>query len=194
MRRVLGLTTALLLVGCAGIPHPEGKPYPELTFAQMPPLGINVSSVEVFPQPGQAIPVHEQPDDFIPSLEKTTRNYLSQRLQPSGISGVLNVHIDELKITHKLIKTDSSVLNWAGLGMQDEYRVSVTLRVMAGFEPGRGQDGYRVRFDKSFSVPENASLASREEKQVDFLEEYFEALDERVVNALDRDMNLVTHN
>ncbi|HIJ39363.1 MAG TPA: hypothetical protein HPP80_10765 [Rhodospirillaceae bacterium] len=110
MFRPFALTLGLLigLTACAGGNPPNAR-LPEMTFANLPSLAIDVATIEVISnyQP-PALPPHIE-YDMPTSPETAIKRWVKDRLKPNGRTGVLRVSIQNAQATEVPLKVDTGV-------------------------------------------------------------------------------------
>ncbi|HIJ62238.1 MAG TPA: hypothetical protein HPQ04_06045 [Rhodospirillaceae bacterium] len=149
MPRALFLCLGLLLGlgACAGVNPPSAK-LPQMTFANLQALQIDVARVEVvskYQPPAQAPHIEY---DMPVAPENAIKRWVQDRLQPVGRSGVLRVTILDAQATENPLKTDTGVKSV--FEKQQVARVDVAVEV-----------SLQILDERQFPVAEASAKASR---------------------------------
>src|SRR3546814_19773201 len=93
VRRLAALT--LVVAAVAGCETPPTRAFPEITFANRPPIQLDVAQVEVVQsyQPTLQDPQVEHLFPQVPS--DVMRRWVRERLPPVGTAGVARVYIEQ---------------------------------------------------------------------------------------------------
>ncbi len=183
---ILLVTASLLCVtACSSTPGAAVKAQPELSFTNISPYHVEASRVEV---ENKYVPGADPKDissTFPVSPDIALRRYAENRLQPGGVQGALKFIIEDARVYQTQIKPDNKVVNWMGAGNQDQYEVFLKLNLFYTDELGmqQGRQGV-LNFNRTLTMPSSVSLAEREVRQLQFLDQLMKDVDVAVSKAL----------
>lgn len=183
---VLLLTVSLFSVAaCTSTPVSNSKPQQELSFTNISPYHVEASRVEVENQYVPGADAKDISSTFPVSPDIALRRYAENRLQPGGTTGALKFVIEDARVYQTVIKPDNSVVNWMGAGNQDQYEVFLKVSLYYTDEIGKqsGRKGV-LNFNRTLTMPASVSLAEREQRQLQFLEQLMKDVDVSVSKAL----------
>lgn len=184
VRHFVCILAVFMLVACNSMPRPEGKPLPELGFAHLKPLALNVKArnIEVNPTDNRA--------EFSQNLDEMMDIYLNRKLGAKGGRGTIVAVLDESSIVLIEESSPNAAADFFGLGGFDVYKVMIKLRLEHRDSLGRLVYGTVVNGHRSIKITEHASIAERERAQFEGLEKLFLMLDAHVNKVLIKDMKL----
>lgn len=179
------ILAVLGLPGCMSTPSPEGKPLPQMTFAHVEPLPVNVAAVEVAGQPD---PYFEA--DFVVSPYNAARNYLGRRFRAGGYDGTLRLAVQSAKVTRSYAKSTQPVAGFLEVGGHDVYQVEMVIRLEHIGPSGHVLYGKTLTAKRAMNITEHASIAERERHQLESMEAMFSDLDPEVRRIVFEEMRL----
>lgn len=183
---VLLLTVSLLSVSaCTSTPVSNSKPQQELSFTNISPYHVEAARVEVENKYVPGADAKDISSTFPVSPDIALRRYAENRLQAGGTTGALKFIIDDARVYQTMIKPDNSVVNWMGAGNQDQYEVFLKVSLYYTDDVGM-QEGRKgaLNFNRTLTMPSSVSLAEREQRQLQFLEQLMKDVDVAVSKAL----------
>lgn len=185
---MLLVLASVSLAACQSNPSPDGKPLANMTFSHLQPLRLNAASVEV---QNQSQPTGNIAEGFLVPLDEMVRAYVQRRLIAGGGDPSVNVMIEKIAVTHERKASKNSIANYLDLAYQDQYKVDIGLHLnmrdpLTGSERGR-----RFSVQRSMNISEHVSVAEREKRQMEGLEEMFRQIDQTVVDIVKNDFGIV---
>ncbi len=172
-----------MLAGCA-VP---AAPAPQLTFANYAPVRLNAASADV----QEAYISPNDPQDvagqFVLPPADAVKRYAANRFNAAGGgSGVFSIVIEDARVHLKGLSQQNKVLNWSGVGKEDEYRVLLQLKIVMQPDGMSGRQSTSIKMDRTLVMPASVTLAERDERQTKFLEKLIADVDARINEALDQ--------
>ncbi len=193
MRSVLLVSVcALGVAACTTTPVKTTSPQQELSFTNITPYHVNAARVEVETRYAPGADPKDVASTFPVSPDVAVRRYAENRLQPGGQTGGLKFIIDDARVYQQQIKPDNKVVNWMGAGNQDQYEIF--LKVALYYTDERGMQSGRkgeLSFNRTLTMPSSVSLAEREKRQLEFLEQLMKDVDAGVGKALSEKFSMV---
>ncbi len=196
MRKFSGLllvtASFICLSACSSTPSAQSKPLPELSFTNVTPYHVDAAKVEV---ENKYVPGSDPKDvssTFAVSPDVAVRRYAENRLQPGGTQGALKLVIEDARVYLTGIEQANQVVNWMGAGKQDQYEIFLKLNLFYTDELGM-QTGRRgeLNFNRTLTMPASVSLAERELRQMQFMEQLMKDVDVAVSKALSERFSMV---
>ena len=158
-----------LLAACAQTPPPD--PLPELTFAQLEKIQLNVASVEIIEN---YIPPLRGPNIehlFPLSPTQAARRWSEDRLTALGTEGRAQFVIDTASVVETALRVEKGLRGAATVDQASRYDATlvVTLEI-------RSDRGFRLAFataraERSLTVPEDLTLNERNAIQFRLVED-----------------------
>ncbi len=187
MRKSLLGVAALAVLAVAGCANNAGPPAPQLTFANYQTINLNVASAGVqdtFINPSDPQNVASQ---FVVPPAEAIRRYADNRFKANGMGdGFFTIAIEDARVHIRQIDQNNKVLEWSGVGKEDEYRVFIQLKVTPQPSGFSGRNGpTTIKMERTLIMPSSVTLAEREMKQVKFLEKLIADVDVKINDALD---------
>jgi len=180
----LGLVStaaAIALVSCAARDIAGNRP---ISFGNRPALPLMVGAVNIL----QTYDPKANPADvssrFVTPPHEAIREYAQTRLRGAQGADTLQFIIEDATVLTREIEQDSSTLKWAGLGREDEYTVTVRVKVQKEGAGGLQGEGAIIRFRRTLVMPQSVSLVEREARQIRFLEQLIRDLDDSLTLSL----------
>lgn len=170
MRRLLALLfVALPLAACAS--SEPGPTLPTLTFANLKPLHIDASKLEIKNdfQPPLGYPHVESSAPIAPADALNT--WATQRLQPTGDSpGTLRFTILDGSLTEQKLKTKGGIVGAFENQQAFKYKAVAEARVELLGAPGTTRVVSTARAERTTTVAEDATLNQRDQALFDLVE------------------------
>ncbi|HEY0901252.1 MAG TPA: hypothetical protein VGD95_03945 [Micavibrio sp.] len=183
------------LAACTSTPVATQSPQQELSFTNVPPYHVNAARVEVETRYVAGADPKDVASSWAVSPDVAVRRYAENRLQPSdmpGQTGALKFVIDDARVYKTMIQPDNKVVNWVGAGNQDQYEMFLKLAIYytddVGMQTGRKGE---LSFNRTLTMPASVSLAEREKRQLQFLEQLMKDVDVAVAKALSEKFSMV---
>lgn len=183
------------MTACTSTPVSTKSPQQELSFTNVPPYHVNAARVEVETRYTAGADPKDVASSWAVSPDVAVRRYAENRLQPSdmpGQTGSLKFVIEDARVYKTLIQPDNKVVNWVGAGNQDQYEMFLKLALYytddMGMQTGRKGE---LSFNRTLTMPASVSLAEREKRQLQFLEQLMKDVDTGVAKALSEKFSMV---
>lgn len=164
-----------------------GAPAPQLTFANYPQVTLNTASanvVESYANPNDPQDISGQ---FVLAPAEAVKRYAANRYKAApASSGDFTITIEDARVHMKQIDQKNKVLEWSGVGKEDEYSVTMRLRVDVQPDGMMGRQTTSIKMDRTLVMPSSVTLAEREDRQTKFLEKLIADIDSRIGDALDQ--------
>lgn len=183
MKNILLSFAAIGTLAACTYAHPNASP--QLTFSQYTPMNLNAQNVgveEAYIQPNDPQDVSGQ---FVLAPSEAIKRYAANRFHSSGATtGSFSVVIEDARVHMRQIDQRNKVLEWSGVGKEDEYRLMMQLRVVAQPDGFNGRQSTTIKMDRTLIMPSSIDLAERELRQTQFLEKLISDVDARVEEAI----------
>lgn len=176
LRRILiPLAAVLTLAACA---EPERPLYPEVTFAHLHPIKVNVGRMEVIDVYRPTLKPPHVEHEFPVSPMEAVHRWANDRIQPVGTGGVVQVVIDDASVVEVPLERTKGIEG--AVTVDQAYRYDANLVVQINIINAAGENvGYtRIEAQRTRTVPENLTLNERDKI-------FFE-----ITEALMRDFNV----
>lgn len=190
-RLLLMAFLSLGVAGCTSNPSPEGKPLPQLTFDHVQPLMVDVASINIDNRYQPGYDMEDVSESFPTPPDMAIQNYTERRLQPAGNTGVLNVVIKDAHVYQSQVKPEGAVNRWFGMNDSDLYDILIKVSMFALNDSGERSPTVNMEFKSEMKIPEHYSIAEREAKQLEFLEELMKKVDQSYTKSLRDDLGLL---
>lgn len=185
----------LALAACTTTPIGSKSAQQELSFTHVTPYHVNAARVEVETRYVAGADSKDVASSWAVSPDVAVRRYAENRLQPSdmpGQTGGFKFVIEDARVYKTLIQPDNKVVNWVGAGNQDQYEMFLKLSFYytddIGMQTGRKGE---LSFNRTLTMPASVSLAEREQRQLQFLEQLMKDVDVAVAKALSEKFSMV---
>ncbi|MGB4057570.1 MAG: hypothetical protein WBK77_05760 [Alphaproteobacteria bacterium] len=169
-----------VLAACTG----PAMPPPDVTFQHIQPMPISVANVETHVEPGTEV------DGFVISPTTASERYLSTRFRAAGTQGLLRANMEEITVRHVYSPSKGNVSGYLGVAGHDVYDVKAVLRLEHVSDRGTVLYGNTIKAQRTMNITEHASVAEREQHQIESLEKLFADLDQQVLRIVLADMHL----
>jgi hypothetical protein len=182
-KRLCLAVSVVVLAACANNVGP-GQPLPQLTFAQLQPIPVNVSTINTH------IRGSKTGGAFIADPAAVAENYMKARFVPRGAQGSLDATIEEATVTKDEKESANNVARFLKVGGTDVY--NITLRVRFEHLGAGGLPLYGKVFTarRRLNISEHDSIAEREKFEFKSLEKMFNELDKEVIHMVTEDMRI----
>lgn len=182
---------ACVLGACSSSTKYSGKPVPEMTFAHVSPLYLDISDVEIENQ----YDPDRDPDDVSSSFptppDIALKRYADTRLKASGAGeDTLKFVIEDARVMHNYIEPEGGFSYWTKTGGKDHYNVKMRLKIFKQEADGDDSTQSILKLERAISIPDTYSLSEREMEQLKFLEMLMNDVDKAVTDILVHKLNL----
>jgi hypothetical protein len=164
--------SALAGLGLAGCRTPAPRNgVPELTFAHLAPIPLQVARLEVDNQymPSQGMPTIESTAPIAPA--DAVRRWAERRLQPVGANGRALVAIYDAMLAQIPLARTTGLTGMVTTDQSDEYRVRIDVEVICDGLPSAAPVSARAFAERARTVSEDVSLQQRDEVVYRLVEE-----------------------
>lgn len=180
----VALTTAL--PGCAY----QGQKLAQLDYQNIAPLSVSVSKVDVQSVFLPSVETSEALKDFTTPPDVALRRYAENRLKARGYEDVLKFTVKDGTVRHSVVDSDSAVAQWAKVGKQDRYDLSIRVDMTLVAADGSKPKDASIELNRYITVPQSYSIARREKLLHDFMQELITEIDKMVTTTLRDRMQL----
>lgn len=170
------LTVLVVLGGCASAP---ARNFPDITFADQPPIGLDVASIEIVQryQPTLAAPNVEHLFSKEPAA--VIRRWAQDRLQARGAAGKATLFIEQASVSEEELARDPGFRGLVTIERSERYEAVFAVRIEIEQPAARLTGSTDALARRSVTAPENASLAEREQIWFELTENTVRDLDAR---------------
>lgn len=183
-KKLMAFAAVGVLASCANV-HPA--PSPQLTFANYAPVTLNAQTAEV-------VEAYETPNDpqdvsgqFVLAPSEAVKRYAANRWKAgTAPDGTFTITLQDARVHVNQISQNNKVLEWSGVGKEDEYRLMMKVMVTAAPSGFQGRQSTTIKMDRTLVMPSSVTLSEREMRQTKFLEKLIADLDKRINEALDQ--------
>lgn len=187
-KKVLVLSSLLVLGACASMPSPHGKPHADITFNHLPPVLLQVDEIRrIDTAPDQLAGV---PESFTVPIDELTSAYIQRRFQAAGGAETLTVTVEDLSVRYEQKPSESRVAGFLGVAKVDSYAITITMNLM--LEDGRSGAirGRKFTARRVINISEHKSVAEREQQQLEGVEALFVDIDRAVLDIVQHQFGL----
>ena len=158
---ILWLTIAGFAVAACELAVPEDQ-YPPLTYQDLPPIKLDVASVEIETayQPSSEPPHVELLFPVRP--DEAAANWGRDRLVAAGQSGRLRYIVREASATEQALETKTGVTGAFTTDQSERYKAILGLEMEILDDQGQIIGTVRVNSSRSITMPEDSSIRDRE--------------------------------
>lgn len=165
------------------MPHQMGLPMPQMTFNHLEPMTLDLARYEVEDKSQTQIR-----HDFICSPNEKLRDYFLQRFKaipshPASV-GELSAIIEKAEIEY----IPYPERFWGG--GKDIYRVKLDVLLSSFNHQDYAYKAIGIRWHRDIEVSKHATIAEREKKQLEAMEDIMRELDKRVVQIVRGDLRI----
>lgn len=185
MRAITRVLLGLLLVGLASCSEYRQRT-PDLTFAHLPPIVLNVREAQIDPRyrsPGT--PPHIE-QTVKPTPEAALIRWAQQRLRSDGAQNIARFTILNAPLTAEPLRKSSGVAG--ALKSEPEQRWTVTVEAQLEIldESGSRLDGYTAKVTRTRDVPEGLTYDERDRFWYDLLSATMSDFDSEMATGIRR--------
>lgn len=189
---LLSLTVAAIAVaGCTSSPVKNAEPLPELTFAHLQTLPVQVSRIEFIPETQRGATMWDSGNDLPTPADTAMTRYIAKRFKASGVDGVLRIHLKKAQITAQEMPNANKILSYIPLADTDEYTYEILVDIENMYMAGRPNVRSTKRFVRKIQMPINVTMAYREAKLQRTLEEMMRDIDTSLVQTMAYNLQVI---
>ena len=185
------LSTSFIVVGCTSTPIESDTPLPQLSFAQLQSVPVNVSRIDFTSQARHGAAMWDMANDLPTPPDTAMTRYLDKRFRANGSNGVLSVNLQQAQITSEDVPNENFFLAYTGLADVSEYTFDVIVEMESKYVVGQPNTKLVKRFARKVRMPVNATVAYREARLQRTLEEIMRDIDDSLLQSLSRSFGLV---
>ena len=185
MRTITRVLLGLLLVGLAGCSEYRQRT-PDLTFAHLPPIVLNVREAQIDPRyrsPGT--PPHIE-QTVKPTPEAALLKWAQQRLRSDGAQNIARFTILNAPLTAEPLRKSSGVAGALKSEPEERWTVTVEAQLEILDESGRRLDGYTAKVTRTRDVPEGLTYDERDRFWYDLLSATMSDFDSEMATGIRR--------
>lgn len=182
----------IVLNGCTSTQIDEkAAPVPELTFAQLKTIPVNISRIDFNTQAERGAAMWDVGNELKTPPNVAMNRYLTKRFRAIGADGVLGVRLAKAMIHAEEAPHENKVLSYIRLADITEYTFDIVVELETMYLAGQPNTKTTKRFVRKTRMPMNATLSYREAKLQRTLEEIMRDVDESLVRTLAYDFALI---
>lgn len=187
MKHLFIFLSFILVASCTSSPNSTGKPLADITFQHLSPLVLNVQNINT----QDHTKMNSYPDHFYVPVSDLFHNYTKTRFKASGMSSYeLDIDLEEMAVEYQQRDSDSKFANFVGVARTDQYTVNMQVNLSLS-NPQTGElKGRKINVRRVMSISEHVSIAERELRQMQGVEEMFKDLDKGIVEVLINDFGM----
>lgn len=185
MRTITRVLLGLLLVGLASCSEYRQRT-PDLTFAHLPPIVLNVREAQIDPRyrsPGT--PPHIE-QTVKPTPEAALLKWAQQRLRSDGAQNIARFTILNAPLTAEPLRKSSGVAGALKSEPEERWTVTVEAQLEILDESGRRLDGYTAKVTRTRDVPEGLTYDERDRFWYDLLSATMSDFDSEMATGIRR--------
>lgn len=162
LTRLLAAFALLALAACDTAAPPKPG-FPQITFAHLPPIGLDVAQIQVEEQyvPPQAAPNVEHAMPVSPAA--VVHRWAADRLRPAGRAGVARVVIKDASVVAQPLKTTGGVRGVITRDQEVRYVGNLVVEVDVNTAGGLGTGFATAAATRTVTAPEDISLNRRDQ-------------------------------
>lgn len=185
------LLSTSVLVGCTSTPIQNDAPLPQMTFAQLHTIPVNVGRIDFTTETQRGSSMWDMAEDLPTPPDVAMTRYLDKRFRATGGDGVLRVNLQKAQITAEDVSNENVFLSYTGLADVTQYTFDVIVEMDSRYHAGQPNTKMEKRFMRKVRMPVNATIAYREAKLQRTLEEIMRDLDDSLLQSLSRTFKLI---
>jgi hypothetical protein len=186
---IYSLLILIALAGCAT--NSGGRKQQSLAFDRVAPLDLGVSDVQAVIQYNASADPRDISARFATPPVIALQRYAAKRLRANGTGNSLMFVIENASVHEEPVESDSKVAQWLTLGRSNRYTINVKLSLYTVARDGSESPHAHFNFEKARNIPDNLSVAAREQEQNHLLEILIGDIDKGVTDVLQNRMSLV---
>lgn len=181
--RPAGAIFLLALAACQVTP--EGPRYPELRFTDVPPIRLDVASVDYVEE---YVPPQKDPnvDHVFPvTLSSSVRNWTNDRIVAAGSAGVVRVVLVDASVIEVMLEKSTGLTGTFTTDQAERYEASVKVRLEIYDGAGKQVGKANIDARRSVTAAEGISLKERDD--------VWYGLTKTLMADIDRELELTIH-
>ncbi len=169
-------------------PGPAEIQFPEITFAHLKPIRLDVVGVEFVEQyvAPRAPPNVDHLNNFPVQLAAVAERWTKDRLQPVGISRRARVILLDATVTETALQKRGGLTGLFWNDQSELYDARVEARIEIVDDDGAPEAHAQAVAQRSRSVPEDISLSKREQIWFELAEDVMKDLDAEIERSIQR--------
>ena len=185
MKHICLLLCILLMASCTSKTSGyDGKSLPDMTFAHLQPLNLNVADVEINNNYDPNLNDRDMSIDLPVSPDIAVKRYAESRFEAVGTRGKFIFTIENANTGYELIEPEGSLKQWMGVDRSEKFDVSVIVRFFY-IDGLMNESPHSVmEFKRSITIPYSYSLARKEHEQFKFIEVMTKDIDEAITQTI----------
>ena len=176
----------LLLVGCAETPKPMGMPLPDISYDHLNPYTVRGGRVDIRQsyKPDETTKAIAKEFPIAPDL--LLRRYAYNRFVTESLPVQMVFNIEKASLTKEIYdaNTVSNVTGFFTGAAQDVYGLDVSLSLFIIDKQGHLQKPFKVGLKREALIRQNLSLAEKEFRLFEFLEQSMSDIDRAIVDIV----------
>lgn len=186
-------STVFLTQACSSGSVKEGMPLPELTFAHLKPVELNVAEIKT-----EQIFKPDQEYQKVISQMPTSPNsavlrYLDQRYVAAGNEGLLIIQIDDSTVTREELEPKGRFSRLIGINKKQKYNALVRLNVRFIRSTGSPASTSSVTARRTLTMPQNISLAEKDTRLLEMIEDLVDEIDRVMIQSFDQTFGIINN-
>ncbi len=168
------LTLVLVLAACPSAPS---RVQPDITFAGSPQIGLDVARIEIVQRYQSTLSDPYVEHLFPQEPAQVIRRWAEDRLVARGTSGTATLIIVNAGVTEEALARDPGLRGLVTIEQSERYEAEFAVRLEIDQPATRSTGVSNALARRSITVPENVSLAEREQVWFELTEKTIRDLD-----------------
>lgn len=190
--RIMLLGAMVVLVqACSSGAVKEGMPLPELTFAHLAPVHLNVAEIkteQIF-EPDQE---HQKVINQMPiSPNSAVLRYFDQRYVAAGNEGRLIIQIIDTTVSRAEIEPEGRFSKLIGINKKQKYNAMAHIDVRFRRNTGSPASTSSVTARRTLTMPQNISLAEKDARLLEMIEDLVDEIDSIMIQSFDQTFGII---
>lgn len=178
-----------LFSACSHNAQPAGKPLPQMTYAHLNAYSIHGGAVRI----QQSFVADEQTkklaSEFPIAPDRLIQKYANKRFVTSGTTGMLEKLVFDIQnASLKKVEDEANLVGFLSGSAEDVYQLTVLIAMTPVRADGQRAAPFTVHLQRQIGISQNASLAEREFRQFEMLENAITEIDNAVTNLVQNQM------
>ena len=154
--------TVLALLGLAACGSPSKPSFPQITFAHLPPIRLDVAEIQVIEQyaPPQRAPNVEHTMPVSPAA--VMHRWATDRLRPVGMAGVARLLIKDASVVAQPLETTGGVRGMLTEDQAVRYVANLVVELNVSTAGGLGTGFASAAATRTITAPEDITLNRRD--------------------------------
>jgi len=199
IRHFLLVSTTLFSLGVAGctstpVTPQEAHVIPDITFEHLRAIPVQVSAITVTSDTQRGAQAWDIADTMITPPDVAMRRYLQQRYTAAGRDGLLDIDLSRATVEKSSVPNENKLLSFTSLANNDDYTIEIIVDMTTKYVSGQPDRVTSRRFVRKTRMPVNVTMAYREAKLQQTLEEMVRDMDQALTRALSDQLGLIAQN